>query len=561
MSGDCHRRRAEAHTARQRPGVGHSIASRDRRGPGQERHLGTTKGRGPVNQSKEHPLSHKGAKGHEESSASISRRSRQAFSKEESPRPLSREDAKGKSSSCGVKKDREGRGFQKFSPPSEVASVNSLKKRKRNHSEKTQLDKDKQPRLDSLGSGKRAARPLPDVKDKVADNLKLQEGNVKTSHWDKKSAGSLPNMEETDVEEEFEPPTMSFEAYLTYDQPPRKKKKKSMKTSTTVLEGKGLKKKDSKSASENLDLFRQLPKVTANESEKPQPPGADGAELKKVPADASPAWPDLPLRRVLPNYRPLPALEWMSSQAKERAPSSLREEEEAEFTGNRTNSKMRVFSGSKKTYLRKMMTLRQQCIQVLRNNLNSLFRVGGVPYSVIEPILESYTPDQLHSLEKCNHVLVKETDRLWKMHCHRNFKKEKPEEHESWKEMYLRLQDAQEQRLRALTLKIRSAHANGPTGRQTKMILFDSFERGASALQEKVTIKPSPYATASSHAPSSSDNGHSFHPTLEKQAYDRPRTTSANLVQMVRSSRKPTRQIAPMMAKTIKDFKNRFSQR
>lgn len=541
MSGDRHRRRAEAHVARQRPGVGHSNASRDRWGPGQERHLGTTKGRGPVSQSEEHPLSHKSAQGHETSSASICRRSHQAFSKEGSPRPLSREDAEEKSSSRGVKKDREGRSFQKFSPPSEVASVNSLKKRKCNRSEKTQSDKGKQPRLDSLGTGKGAVRPLPEVKDKVAD-LKPQEGDVKTSYWDKKSAGSLHNVEETDMEEEFKPPAMSFEAYLTYDQPPRKKKKK-----------------DSKSARENLDLFQQLPKVMANKSEKPQPPGADGVRLKKVPADASsPAWPDLPLCRVLPSYCPLPACEWMSAQAEERAPSSLQKEEEAAFTGERMNSKMRVFSNSKRTCLWKRMTLRQQCIQVLRNNLDSLFRVGGVPYSVIEPILESCTPDQLHRLEKCNRVLVKETDRLWKMHCHRNFKKERPKEHESWKEMYLRLQDAQEQRLRALTLKIRSAYANGPTCRQTKMILFNSFERGAAALQEKVTIKPSPYATASSHAPSSSDDGRRFHPTLEKHAYDRPSTTSARLV---RSSRKPARQIAPLMAKTIKDFKNRFSQR
>lgn len=50
------------------------------------------------------------------------------------------------------------------------------------------------------------------------------------------------------------------------------------------------------------------------------------------------------------------------------------------------------------------------------------------------------------------------------MHCHRDFKDERPEEYESWREMYLRLQDAREQRLRVLTKNIRSAHANKPKG-------------------------------------------------------------------------------------------------
>lgn len=53
---------------------------------------------------------------------------------------------------------------------------------------------------------------------------------------------------------------------------------------------------------------------------------------------------------------------------------------------------------------------------------------------------------------------------MWKVHCHRDFKEERPEEYESWREMYLRLQDAREQRLRVLTKNIRSAHANKPKG-------------------------------------------------------------------------------------------------
>lgn len=331
-----------------------------------------------MSQSQERPPSHKdklpvGAKGREKSSALISQRSPQAFSREKSPRPLSWVGAGVKLSSRRVKeKEGEGRGFQ-FAPPSEVASDKLPKKRKNNHSEKIQSDKDKQQRLDSSDAGKGAGALLPEVQEKAADNFQTQEGQVKTSHRDGKPAASLPAMEEAEVEEEFEPPTMPFEAYLTYDQPLRETKKKSVKISSTALEGKGLKKEDSKSASENLDSVQELSKVNANKSERPQLSGADGAKRKRVPADASAVLPDSWLPRAQPGYRPLPAFELMSSsQQKQRA-----EEEEAGSATPRMDSKMQVFSGSKWACLRKMMTLRQQRILVLRNNLKSLFREGG----------------------------------------------------------------------------------------------------------------------------------------------------------------------------------------
>lgn len=61
-------------------------------------------------------------------------------------------------------------------------------------------------------------------------------------------------------------------------------------------------------------------------------------------------------------------------------------------------------------------------------------------------------------------VLIEDTDQLWHNHCLRDFKNEKPEEFESWREMYLRLHDAREQRLLMLARNIGSAHANKPKG-------------------------------------------------------------------------------------------------
>ncbi|KAL4666985.1 hypothetical protein H8958_005965 [Nasalis larvatus] len=567
----------------QKPGKGHSNAFQDRLGASQERHLGEPHGKGVVSQNKEHKSSHRDrrpvdAKSDEKASVVSREKSHKALSKEENRRPPSGDSAREKPPSSGVKKekDREGSSLKKkYLPPSEAASDNHLKKPKHRDPEKAKLDKSKQG-LDSFDTGKGAGDLLPKVKEKSSNNLKTPEGKVKTNS-DRKSLGSLPKVEETDMEDEFEQPTMSFESYLSYDQP-RKKKKKIVKTSATALGDKGLKKNDSKSTSKNLDSVQKLPKVNKTKSEKLQPAGADSAKLRKVP-DVLPVLPDLPLPAIQANYRPLPSLELISSfQPKRKAFSSPQEEEEAGFTGRRMNSKMQVYSGSKCAYLPKMMTLHQQCIRVLKNNIDSIFEVGGVPYSVLEPVLERCTPDQLYRIEEYNHVLIEETDQLWKVHCHRDFKEERPEEYESWREMYLRLQDAREQRLRVLTKNIQFAHANKPKGRQAKMAFVNSvakpprdvrrrqekFGTGGAAVPEKIKIKPAPYPTASSHASASSN---SFNPSPEEPAYDGPSTSSAHLAPVVSSTvsydpRKPTvKKIAPMMAKTIKAFKNRFSRR
>ncbi|XP_066231508.1 elongin-A isoform X1 [Saccopteryx leptura] len=568
----------------QKPGKGHSNAFQDRLGVSQERHLGEPQGKGTGSQNKEHKSSHKekrpvDARGDEKSSLSRER-SHKAFSKEETRRPLSGDGTKEKLPSSGSKKEKGREGSsKKFPSPLETASDNHLKKQKHKDSEKTKSDKNKQS-LHSLDTGKGTGDMPPKTKEKLSNNLKTQEGKAKT-HSDRKSVGSLPKVEEADMDDEFEQPTMSFESYLSYDQP-RKKKKKIVKSSAATVGGKGLKKNDSKSTSKNLDSAQKLPKVNENKSEKLQPAGANSAKPRKAPTDVLPVLPDLPLPVIQANYRPLPSLDLVSSfQPKRKAHASPQEEEEAGFTGRRMNSKMQVYSGSKCAYLPKMMTLHQLCIRVLKNNIDSIFEVGGVPYSVLEPVLERCTPDQLYRIEEYNHVLIEETDQLWKVHCHRDFKEERPEEYESWREMYLRLQDAREQRLQVLTKNIRSAHANKPKGRQAKMAFVNSvvkpprdvrrrqekFGTGGAAMHEKIKIKPAPYPTGSSHASSSSGSSNSFNASPEEPAYDGPSTSSAHLVPVVSSAvsydpRKPTvKKIAPMMAKTIKAFKNRFSRR
>lgn len=91
---------------------------------------------------------------------------------------------------------------------------------------------------------------------------------------------------------------------------------------------------------------------------------------------------------------------------------------------------MQVYSGSKMTYLPSMMTLYQQCIRALQNNIDctlpdvmilmfargelslfkdggcftALYEIGGVPFEILEPVLERCTPEQLLRIEEYNPV-------------------------------------------------------------------------------------------------------------------------------------------------------------
>uniref|UniRef100_A0A8C6LYH3 Elongin A, like n=1 Tax=Nothobranchius furzeri TaxID=105023 RepID=A0A8C6LYH3_NOTFU len=139
-------------------------------------------------------------------------------------------------------------------------------------------------------------------------------------------------------------------------------------------------------------------------------------------------------------------------------------EDSAIFTGQRLNRKMQVYSGTKTLFLPTMMSLFQQCIRTLQNNINLLHETGGVPFDLLEPVLERCTPEQLLRIEECNPIYVGVTDDLWGKHCQRDFKHCRLQEYESWKEMYVRLSEERERKLRTLTKSIVSAQSMKPKG-------------------------------------------------------------------------------------------------
>ncbi|XP_007654246.1 elongin-A isoform X2 [Ornithorhynchus anatinus] len=525
----------------------------------------------PGTRSKEHKSAHRdGRRGPEA-----------AGSREEGRRPPSGDGAKDKLTPAGGpkrEKEREGGGSRKRPLP-EATPGNQAKKPKLKDSERPKPDRPK-----AGADGTEGARwrwdedPAPRGREKGAVNsTKTQEGKARAPDADRKAAAPpLAGPAEAEAEDEFEPPTMSFESYLSYDQPQRKKKKP-LKAAGSEGDKGHHKQNGSKAGGKGSDPVPKPAKETESRPER-RPPADGPAKAKKIPIDVVPTLPDIPLPTMQTTYRPLPSLDLTPpSQPKRKVVSWPQEEEESGFTGRRLNSKMQVYSGSKSAYLPKMMSLYEQCIRVLNNNIDSIYEVGGVPYSVLEPVLERCTPEQLYRIEECNHVLIEESDQLWRTHCQRDFKRERPEEFESWREMYLRLHDAREQRLLLLTQNIRSAHANKPKGRQAKMAFVNSvakpprdvrrrqekFGTGGAAVAERIKIKPAPFTSGSSGGGGYASGSGSNH-SSNGPAYDGPSTSSVHSAPHVVSydpRKPPVKKIAPMMAKTIKAFKNRFSRR
>uniref|UniRef100_A0A7M4FE69 Elongin-A n=1 Tax=Crocodylus porosus TaxID=8502 RepID=A0A7M4FE69_CROPO len=566
----------------QKASKGHSFQDKSLGNP--ERNLGESHSKGNLSRSKEHKSSHKerqrlDAKGEERTLTFSPDKLYKASLKEQFREAPSAGGSKEKQrTSDGTKKEKNREGSssrkEKSQPHFEEALDNHVKKQKHRDSEKVKIDKAK-PNLEISGMDREKRKPEGDSSNRskgkgLSSSLKTAEGKLKASNSDKKSVGFSSSFGEGEMEDEFEQPTMSFESYLSYDQP-QKKKKKVVKASGSVPEkDRGHSKQNgSKASTKSSDSSRKGQSHKQTSGKKSEKKQSEASKPPRIPIDVVPTLPDIPLPLIQANYRPLPSLESIPCpQMKRKAVSSPTEENESGFTGRRLNSKMQVYSGSKSSYLPKMMSLYEQCIRVLSNNIDSIYEVGGVPFTVLEPVLERCTPEQLYRIEECNHVLIEDTDQLWQNHCLRDFKKEKPEEFESWREMYLRLHDAREQRLLMLTQNIRSAHANKPKGRVAKMAFVNSaakpprdvrrrqekFGTGAAVVPEKIKIKPVLYTPSKSQSHVS-----------EEQSYDGPSTSSAHSGPSLSSTssgydprKPPVKKIAPMMAKTIKAFKNSF---
>ncbi|XP_076022721.1 elongin A, like [Genypterus blacodes] len=232
-------------------------------------------------------------------------------------------------------------------------------------------------------------------------------------------------------------------------------------------------------------------------------------------------------------------------------------EESSVFTGQRLNKKMQVYSGAKTLFLPAMMSLYQQCIRTLQNNINLLYETGGVPFEILEPVLERCTPEQLLRMEEFNPIYVGVTDHLWGRHCQRDFRSAKLQEYESWKEMYVRLSEERERKLQRLTRTIVSSHSRKPKGRQVKMAFIHTVAKPPRdvRIQQEIhgtAVQPPHQLRCSFNVPENRSKPSCNEPNKS--------STISSGASSIQDPRKKTR-VAPMMAKSLKAFKKQLGRR
>ncbi|XP_062344526.1 elongin-A-like [Cinclus cinclus] len=361
-------------------------------------------------------------------------------------------------------------------------------------------------------------------------------------------------------DEEFEPPMMSFESYLTYDEATNKRKRKACSTGAwpkkcSEQKNSSLPQKTSK-LSQAKEGVEDRKKCEIGQSETPS---------KKAKVVSLQELLNTPLPRTLPGIpesSPPCAADFTASLAPvAEAPQQV--SEIAQFTGQRLYSKMQVYSGSKAVCLSKMLTLYELCVRMLHNNIELLQEAGGVPFEILEPVLTRCTPEQLFRIEKCNLMFIKETDHLWKKHCQRCFKNENLLEYESWREMYWRLFSQREHKLKILTKNILSAQSEKPKGRQVKM----AYVTGAAKPSKKIcrqqeihgragpVIQLHPTEKCKTRIPEMRDRNN----TLSSLIFAGNSRSSSSGV-MIQDGKKPIKKIAPIMKKTLKALRNRVRQ-
>ncbi|NWI99359.1 ELOA1 protein, partial [Crypturellus undulatus] len=266
---------------------------------------------------------------------------------------------------------------------------------------------------------------------------------------------------------------MSFESYLNYDQITNKRKRKAASSKQPKKPSKQKSSSLTQTTSKDPASVNSNLECSSNVSLTVQAKVASLQDLLNTPLPKFLPGISVSSPPYAAEFKALSDILLVTSLAPVvEAPQQVRET--VQFTGRRLNSKMQVYSGSKTVCLSKMLTLYEQCIRVLQNNIDSLHEVGGVPFEILEPVLARCTPQQLFRIEENNPTFTEESDHLWKKHCQRDFKNESLLEYESWREMYLRLFNQREEKLKMLTKNILSAQSEKPKGRQVKMAYVNS---------------------------------------------------------------------------------------
>ncbi|XP_797640.3 transcription elongation factor B polypeptide 3 isoform X1 [Strongylocentrotus purpuratus] len=211
--------------------------------------------------------------------------------------------------------------------------------------------------------------------------------------------------------------------------------------------------------------------------------GKNRGEQIKSPTSFTPTLEDVHqditfnLPEISADYKPL-RLPELSPKKKVRG-----QDEEGSYIGSRF-ARTKLYTGRARQSLSSVPSLYDACMRVLLDNIDALYEVG-VPYDIIKPVLEKCTPLQLLHLEDYNPYLIEDTDELWRTHAEKDFRKFKPQEMESFRELYLRKKDEREEKLKNITANIKTSFAKKDPGRLTKMAFVHGPAKPPRAVQRQ----------------------------------------------------------------------------
>jgi len=245
---------------------------------------------------------------------------------------------------------------------------------------------------------------------------------------------------------------------------------------------------------------------------------------------------------ISPNYKPLPRPPLTTNQHKTEPDENMLDF----LIGTKGKRQAAVYSGAKRTGFKgPVPTLRDQCIQILQVNVDSIDECGGLGFDILEPILERASAETLMHIEDYNPYLMEDTSKIWERFCKKDFrnKQRNADDFESWREMYERCTRERDEKLSQLMEKVASNYnARGESresaGRQTKITYMDSVPKPP----RNVARQQAKHGTAL-------PVGHSL-----KVGNSRPKLNGGDPTAMAArpvASKKP--KVAPMMAK-VKRF-------
>ncbi|CAH1773033.1 unnamed protein product, partial [Owenia fusiformis] len=268
---------------------------------------------------------------------------------------------------------------------------------------------------------------------------------------------------------------------------------------------------------------------------------------KQVKLSSSDIFGTLP--EISPNYKPLPYLPMgIPSKNNESIPVDI---------GKKSHSRTQVYSGRKQN-LTEVPSLFDACMRVVMDNIDDIDGFPTyIPYDVIKPVLQKCNPSQLYNIEDCNPYLIEDTEQLWKLHAERDFRNKEPnkDDCESYREMYLKLHDERDARLKTLTSSIsRTAQKSQKDVRKAKLAYVDTFVkpprevlRNQKRYGTAGPVATDPLSRLSSHGGQKSKPGRSV-------GQHRNREMEQNLGASLRRN-KEAKRVAPMMQKTLQLMK------